>query len=257
MLGLIAFYSYACARGLRRAQTWLCAILLLACWTGSRTTGWSTLASVQWWPLAVIGMIQLWWSLARRSSWHCFLAATLFTTAAVTAMWHTPNWVAAVIVGFHVVLMAALLAGVFFPDRHAVKLRLLAAVLTVCAGFAAFPVGESLGVSEIMRINYVSALVVGACQCRRAWREPWWLAAAGCNLLAELVMAGSLWGGYVYRALGPGCYALLLGILFFVIAGLISAQKCGWLKTIWEWLASQCVMRPRGERRVVARKPGG
>ena len=234
-IGLLVFYVFCLARGLRGAESWLCAALVPAMFIDRYTYGPATLAAVQWWPLVVIGGIQLLRAIERRESLRCFAAIVTLSLAVSIAFWDGPLRLAVIIAAYHLVCLAALLISFEFNDGWGKELRLVAAVMIGLAGILAVVAANTTIVPNLACMTYIAAMAIVTMQLWRRWRELCWLVVTGSNLIILVLACLSVSGETLHSIVGsPGFYPLLWGILFFIVAGLISAQKCGLLKHIWE-----------------------
>ena len=234
MVALVVYYIVAFSRGIRRSENWLCVVLLLACFVDRRTVGLTTITSVQWWPLLVIGTIQLVRSIEVRSSLRCFLAATCVIVALAIVLRGTIGTTGTVAIAYHLIFFSALAVGAVFEDRYTGLLRLFAATMILASSLGVALVGSYLHIPEVLRIGYSLIVAVACLELWRTWQEYRWLAATAINVAAVLIVGLNYSGEALYHVVGPqGFYSLLFGAVFFIVAGLISAQKCGMLQKLW------------------------
>ncbi len=256
MIGVSGFYLFAYLRGIRRAEVFLCGMLVIASFVGPRTFGWSTMGPFQSWPLAVAGLIQLVRAIRSGRSLAWFAAVACFACAAVCLAWDGGLRIFVLAAAYHGVMFAAIVISVLCPDRHSKLLRRLAVVLLAAAGLSAAVLGGQLGTLLGARFLYLGVMTCIGYLSFRAWNERWWLAAAGVNLFAAVGLAMTSSSEPLVRAVGPRAYyCLLTGLAFFVIAALISAQKCGVLLRVWRRLLDLREQSPAGPSPLPISKP--
>lgn len=234
-IGLLVFYVYCLARGLRGAESWLCTALVPAMFIDHHTFGLATLAPLQWWPLAVIGGVQLARALERREPRRCFWSIVLLSVALTISFWNTP-WQAPVVVAmYHIVLIAALLISCVANKLAGEELRVIAALLIGLPGLNVLIGSPFFTVPPLAYASYIAVLIVVTFTFWKGWAEIWWLAASAWNAIALVVVCIGMSRDSLQELVNSrGFYPLAFGLLFFLVAGLISAQKCGMLKPIWD-----------------------
>lgn len=232
LMGLLAFYGYAWVRGLRRAETGFIAILLLAVFVGPNSFGARTfrpsLDDAQAWPLASLGVLQLYLAIARRSSRQALVGALSLSLAAGLLIAETKLAGFKASVTFHLMLASMLIIATVFRDDFAKQLKHIAAggIGTACVvatlagprfGLPVESVGGYVGGMTVLTFAYGLQL--------RAWP---FIAIGLLNCAGGLASIG-LWIVRLIRDLSipDGVKPLLWALACFSIAVFISALKGG------------------------------
>lgn len=226
MFGLLAFYVYAWRRGAAAAELGVTAMLALACFVGLDTVDGRTLTPAAPWPLAALAAMQLFAAATRRSPARWFAAAVCGAGALSAA---GPGSILSAYGGaipLHLVLLAALLIGIFGRDAFALVLRKTCAIVLPLLGMATIVAPAFANIPDAARLAYMLVITAATCAAWFVLRDPWYLAAFGANVLSTggtmMWILHDLWGRSVAAR---GFLPLTWGLVCFVIAVLISVLK--------------------------------
>jgi hypothetical protein len=224
---LLAFYSWAWARGVQGAgRDGLVAALLLSI-VDSWTIGLQTLTEPRAWPFAVTGVLALVQGIRLRSSGICLGAGVL---VAFPLWWwlpqtHLSEWQAPIC--FHFLWLTALVLGLTFRDVWAWWLRGAAAALFPLATLLAITGGSS-DFSEPLRLSYV-VLLAGFCLVvSRRFRS--FLYGFGGMLGVLMYAVGVIGFRLAVEAFGRAAMtAFVWSLGTLLVAFLISVRKARWV----------------------------
>jgi hypothetical protein len=231
LLLAIAFYGFAAWRHVRYSGAALTAAVVLLAYVAPTTLDFDHLAAPRALPLAMIGGLHLVVGLWHRLSWRVLLGSYLLLAALTVALERT--WFTAAHGALPVNLLLVILLGVglWFDDwlsRTARHFGALLALALVC--IVACASRDWLGDFDVwIRILY--PLLVAGVLASYGWLlgDRWCLISAAASLAVSIVV----FAGRGYELLRPylaGLDQLSLGVLFFVLAALISLSKAGWLR---------------------------
>jgi hypothetical protein len=244
LLGLVAFYGYCWFRRLMGAELGLVAILALMTFVDRQAVGLETLSTLKWWPLAVIGGIQLVLAARGRGSVRAAASCFCLVGASAIALRGTQYMALGGVFPFHVLMASVLVIGWVFRDRFAAFLRKAAialAAFAVTVAIASFWFAE---IPEPARLGYLLAMTIVAAIYWWLVTEKWWLYTALANAGAT-IFAG-LWVSceVLDSQLGPDSLTpFALGAASFVIATAISAIKGGLAKHLQNRLTACRVLQ--------------
>jgi hypothetical protein len=181
-----------------------------------------------------VAALQAWPALKRRSAGRSMLAACCVVAAATLDLKGT--WFTAYrgFVPIHLLLVYVLFVGAAFRGRLATFLQHLGAGLILALGVAAMAIDPHLlgDPPTILLILYPALAVGAAFAYGRLVGNRWYYASAAGILLGWPVLVG--WKGYRrLRRILPGLAYVAWGLVFFLIAMLISLTKAGLLN---RWL---------------------
>lgn len=180
-MGLAVFYAYAWVRGMNVAEFGLIPILALLSVVSRQAVDWQTLIGLHWWPLAMIGGLQLVLSIKCRSSIRCTASSVCLVAALTIALRDTSFVAIGGAIPFHIFLATLLLIGLAYDDRFAVALRKVGVVLVVCALCTVITPLDAYGISELGRLLYAAAATVVVWAYWWLVRDKWWFWAALAN----------------------------------------------------------------------------
>ncbi|MGE5194973.1 MAG: hypothetical protein ACM3U2_20975, partial [Deltaproteobacteria bacterium] len=202
---------------------------LLASVVDRQTVDFKIMTYAQWWPLAVLGALQLGLGLARSSSLRTFGGALCAVASSSLALRETVYMAHAGVIPVHLALLAALAIGLTFHDRFALILRRIGAVALPLFGVIAAGWQGAVTVSPALRLGYILALTLVTFGYWVLIRDRWYLIAGGVSS-ASLVLASvySLQGVWTRSVGARGFQPLVWGGLCFALAALISATKGSW-----------------------------
>jgi hypothetical protein len=230
LLLAIGFYIFAVLRRVRYADAALTAAVVLLAFVAPTTLDLDHLAAPRPLPLALIGGVHLMAGLWQRLSWRVLLGNCLLLAALTLAFQRT--WFTAVHGALPVnLLLANLLAvGIWFDDwfsRIARRAGMLLALALVC--LVTIANRAWLGDFVVWIRAFYPLLLAGVL----AWYG-WRLRDRLCVIFAlvSLMISIAVFAVRGYEQLRPylvGLDQLSLGVLFFVLAALISLSKAGWL----------------------------
>lgn len=233
MLGLVVFYAYAWWRKLPAAEFGLMAMLALTGCVSRATIGWSTLAPIQWWPLAAIGLVQMGMVLRCRSSLRGMVACICLVAASAVALRGTPYLVMNGVIPVHLLLACVLSIGLVCGDRFAQVIRRFGALLVGIATLVAVTPLAAMAVPDIMRLVYAVILASVAIGYWYLVRDRWWLYGSLLDACGAAYFA--VWWSYwqLEASVGPDVVVpLACGAACFLIAASISAAKAGFWKRL-------------------------
>ncbi|MBI2478529.1 MAG: hypothetical protein HYV60_07780 [Planctomycetia bacterium] len=236
LLGVSLFYAYLWGRGIKEAEFACMTALLLATNVGRQTISFDSVVATQWWPLAVIGIVQAIRTVLLKSSLRltisggCLIAAL---TSLAQGTWFTSHHG---VIPFHLTVAFVLLAGFTFADPFAQFLRRVSALALVVPAVIVALAGDRIGVSDMVRVVYVVCLMGVTLGCWLATRDRVWQLAMVMNA-ASVAVALAVWlHTGVQHVIPPRALAALVGgILCFLIATLISAFKGGFAEQLRRW----------------------
>ncbi len=225
VLGLALFYAYGWLRGMRGSESGLIAALLVACVVDRRTIDLRSLTFAHWWPLVVLGALQLGLGFRRKSSPRVFAGVLCCVASSSFALRETAYMAHAGVIPVHLTLLATLAIGLAFRDRFALILRRCGAATLplLCLAAAGWP---GATISPALRLGYILALTLLTFGYWRLIRDRWFLIAGGVSS-ASLVLASlsSLQGAWTRSVGARGFQPLVWGGACFALAALISAVK--------------------------------
>lgn len=240
LLGLIVLFAFAWERGTPLAEAGCSALLLAATVVGPTTFDSMTLTPLNWLPLLVLGGVQLVEGVKRRSSLRLSVATVSLAASTVLGIRELPlpaviaNYAAPVVA--HVAVVALGVIGATLHDWMARLLRKVVCVGMALGVMAVVYAPRLIDLPEDSKLGYVTAITLLAVQYWSIVRERWSLAAAVVNV-GTLVTAQSWWlSGVLLHQLGPeGFVTLLVGVVCFAVAAMISAVKAGALPHLRRW----------------------
>ena len=237
---VMAFYAYTWKRRVPGSETAFHLALLALCFVGQGTTGSSAIAVNTGWPLVLFGTIQLVQYLRQRNSLRLFAAIAATVLLFAVGLWQPQYTFQIVVLAYHLLMATAFAVGYCCEDQYARGLRALAGGMTLLATGIAFassmgPYDEAAwqsvpAVPMALRTGYVLVLALVTLECWQVLKDRFWLLAsllhAGVGVYFAILMTGEA----AYEVIGPrGFLPLVGGLACFLVAGLISAQKCGLL----------------------------
>ncbi|HEV3163352.1 MAG TPA: hypothetical protein VGZ22_04885 [Isosphaeraceae bacterium] len=246
LVAVAAFNVYAIARRVPNAAEALTAALAALVVVGPSTLGPGTLIAPRAAMLVAIGLIQFGFWLESRASWRVLVACGCWAAAAMTALGDVTilTGQARVIIAFHAALCVVLLVGALCDDVFGRFLRHAGAVLIAYAGVSAVvdPSWVAVVLPGGMVPMYPLLLALTALGYANLIGHRPSLCTSALCLAAWMV--GQAWKDYVsLRRLVTGLDEIVLGLLFFAVAALISLAKSGLLT---KWLAKmQATNLPR------------
>ena len=244
LLGLAAFYGYCWFRRLMGAELGLVAMLALMTFVDRQAVGLETLNTLEWWPLATIGGLQLVLANDRCSSLRCAAASFCLVGAAAIALRGTQFMVLGGVLPFHLLMASVLLIGWMFRDRFAAFLRKAGIALVALAVTAAVASIWLVDIVQPARLGYLLTMTNVAAIYWWLVTDRWWLYTALSNATATTFVG--LWASYeaLDTQLGPDASVpLALGAGSFMVAAAISAMKSGLVKRLQDWLTACRVLQ--------------
>ena len=237
LLCALALYVYAAARGVSRARRWVVASLLALTVTGPYTAGLASLTPIQSWPLAVV-LALLVAEAVRTGTSRAAMAASL---AGVALLWSATRsaWFVAYAYALpaHLMLVAALVAGAWYTDAYAGKLRLWCAYAFGLLPIVAIAYGRGGDHAVPLPLLLTYLLAVAA-----ATTVGWLYTGALSHLVSVCVQVGwaAGWGTWALfellasPAAPRGAAYMVAGACLFVVAVAISTAKGGGLTRLRE-----------------------
>jgi hypothetical protein len=232
------YYLYAALRRVEHALEALTLVLVSLAVVGPDTLTTGHLVAPRALPMLAAAALQLALGFRRSNSWRCLLGfAGLVLVAALLLPDVTGDGLLRKEVLFHLALLAVLIVGAVFEDMTGRALRLVAGILVVLACLAAMfdPLGLTANLPPWLVLAYppAMAILLGV--------YGWLLKHRPSQVLALLALAGWLvqvgWNGYLgLRAVVPGLDHILLSLVLFALAVLVSLAKSGHLSM---WLAAR------------------
>jgi hypothetical protein len=236
-----AFYGLAAARRVAHAFDAACASVAALAVVGPTTFDLHTLVFPHRLPLLAVAVLQLAVGLRRASAGRCLLAACCLVAAASVQFQGTWFTAHRGLIPIHLLLAGVLLVAAVFRDRVAVFLQYLGAAALLAAGVASVAVDpQVLGNPPPLLLDvYPAAVIATAIVYGWLVGNRWYFASAGGVLAGWVALTG--WQGYrrVRRAM-PGLDYVAWGLVFFLVALLISLTKAGLGRRWWS--------RPQKER---------
>lgn len=235
LLGVAVFHLILIARG-ERSAPWAFMITLAGfAIIGPATLDRSSLIAPRGAPLALAGLVPLAIGARRRETGTCFAGVLCLAAGTAVRGWEADAF--ALATAAHVLVFGMLLLGIVGKDHFAAGLRKAGAWGLVVLGGLELLGGQS-GVagrwSSWVAMGPWVLAVIGFAYAR-VTRERAHDVAAGVNVLGWSLQ--QTWTGYArLRALMVGLDAIVLGLLFFVVAAAISLAKAGVLRDWWERL---------------------
>ena len=229
LLGLTAFYAIAWLRGIRLAENGFVAMCVAAMFVGPRSAGFSV-ETIQSWPLVVLGMWMLTWGLVRKSSYYSFLGGSSLAIAFGLNLPGTAleNWQTTTT--FHLILLIVLICGGLFQDEFSKKLRMLGAAVIPLLFFAALSTGTRFRLTIELMLLYGAVITGVAFACWGLMKERLFLYSGAANCSTATMYGSWSFYGWLQQLASPdGVRALVLGMVCFALALLISAAKGGLL----------------------------
>ena len=241
-IAITIFYGLAFVRRVPSAEPFFMVAALALTRLGPNTIDIMTIAPLQWWPAAVLAVIQLCIGLLRRESLRVFIAS-LCCLAALQIRFDQVQLESNYRIAFDCLFVTAsvLLTGALFRDEFAWLLRLVGVPLLIAMTVvgclmirldeAKFPIWTIplLMVVSIATSSLYAAIV----------RMPIYHIASLTSLFVGTIFSVELMASYLIRE-SPwyGTRSFLTGIASFAVAFLISACKAGWLKNVYRWIRS-------------------
>jgi hypothetical protein len=253
LLAVAGFYAYARLRRVSRAIDGLGVSLAALTVVGPETLGFSSLSAPRPWPLVALAVLQLAITARHKKAGRAVLAAGCVVAAVLVGPasdWPTTMKAA---LGLHMAVFAAFLIGARFDDSTATLLRGVGAVMlfVMSAAVATEDVVGLLVAPRALFLGYpliTAAVALGYGRLRKSRLHLY----NGEAILAVWGLANG-WRGYLLlRPRVSGLDAIALGLLFFLVAMLISARKAGVLR---RWLAIVVRLLALGETRKLAPEP--
>ena len=232
LLGLLAFYSYAVLRGVRRAEMGLVACLLLAVAIEPDSFGVReyrfSFESLQSWPLLVIGVVELFIGGIQRRSQPALIGATSLSLAVGLLVGESASLVFKATLMYHLVVLSMVVIGLTFRDELASRVRKASAAVLVLSVLVVVVTGLRHSVHGLPLVSYVVLMSAIAAVCWVIARERHFLIAAVMNLstgLCGAIVFG--WRLLQQISIPPGVRPLFWAVLCFSVGVLISALKGG------------------------------
>ena len=230
LLAALSYYAYALARGERRAEWGVAAVLFVLAVAGEKTTGLWTLTAPRALPLAALAAFAGVTGALRRSSWRWALSVVA-SAAALSILFGDTRFVAARgAVPVHLALFGLLAVGALCRDRFARFLQ--------DAGAPAMAVlfASALFLGGRIAPDAPGAFVAAYCAAMMAATAVYWWMVRNRRYVWALALqatAGTVYGCVSGAALlgsptGPrGLAPILLGALSFAVAVGVSSVKGG------------------------------
>lgn len=242
--GLVAFYGYCWLRRLTGAELGLAAMLALMVFVDRRAVGLAAASELSWWPLAMMGGLQLVLGVRRLNSPRCMASCFCLVVASAIAFHDTQFMALGGVFPFHLLMAGVLVIGWVFGDGFAAFLRK--------AGIAFIAFAVTMAIASIWLVEFPEPACLGyllamSTVAAAYWwlvMEKWWLFAAMANAGATLFVG--LWACYgaLDSQLGPDSLTpLALGAASFVVATAISAMKGGLVKRLQNRLTACRVLQ--------------
>jgi hypothetical protein len=232
ILAAVGFQFYALARGAREAVETLTVAFVAVALVGPNTAGLGTLHGPNALPLLAAGVLQLALWIRARTSPRALAACGSLAIAAQSVFRGyvaVPSSVRG-LVAFHLALLAVLLIGAMCDDRFARFLRRLGALAIMIAGLVALmaPARLLTGVPPGLVSAYPLLLALVALEFGYSTGHQLFFVAAAANV-SEWSLVTLSQGYWALRGVLAGLDAIALGLVFFVVAALISLGKAGLL----------------------------
>lgn len=228
VIGTTVFYAYLRERGIKSAEVGMLSSLAAATFVGPTTLGINSLTEPQWWPLALIGCVQLHKAITLRSSLRCSVAMCSFI-AALACGFHR-SWLMDYygVIPLHLAMISSFVIAATFQDRFAVLLRQVNPLVTIVAAAGLACGGQSVGLPTAFTLAYAIALTLLAAGYWQVTKRELWKAAMLANI-ASVVVSAIMWMHTGLAVVVPprAVTALSWGAISFCIAALISAVKGG------------------------------
>lgn len=227
LVAAAVFYTYAAIRQAPFAVEALTVSLTLATFLNPRALDGAILAGPQPAPMLVASILLVGLGAWRRGSWRCFAGACGLAVAfglliADDSALFPYRWP----IAFHILLFAMLLIGWLFDDDVGKALRTAAPcmVLLVCVALFVLPMRPLADLPAwAPRVYPIGMAVIIAAYGYLLWHPPS-MVIAGFVLLTWSAASG--WHIYRWlRSLVPGLDYLVLSVLVFVLAILVSLGK--------------------------------
>jgi hypothetical protein len=239
LVAVAGYYLYAFLRKVPKAPELLCTALFALAVVGPATTGRGTLEAPHPLPIFAISVLQLGLWVAQRASWRALVGLGCLATSvtvAVPGWWSLPIGSQEVI-AFHVGLAVVLAVGTFCDDLLGRALQTLGAILIMFAGLAAV-VGPQRGAAglppELVNVYPVVMALFAFGYARLSGHQLFVHAALACLGAWTIARAGQAYAAVKRNVVGLD--AIALGLVFFVLAALISLGKAGLLG---RWLSKR------------------
>jgi hypothetical protein len=233
-VAIAVFYGYSILRRVPRAADFLSAWLLLFCVVGRPTTDPATITEPMGMPFLLAAVIQVGLAIRRRDPLRGLLAAGCVMIGAAIGFRESLLTAHGGLVLFHLLLAVVLLAGAIVRDLLGRIVQHTGAGLLAAAGTAAvFLPADALGAVASDWLDAILPLypfvaVAAALSYGYFVSNGWCYGSAALILGSRLSDAG--WHSYsLLRRTIEGLDYLFFGLLFFLLAMLISLSKAGLL----------------------------
>ncbi|HEY1784768.1 MAG TPA: hypothetical protein VGG30_04435 [Pirellulales bacterium] len=227
----IGFYGFAVLRRVRYAGAALTSAMLLLAVVAPTTLDFDHLAALRPLPLAVIGGAHLVVGLWQRLSWRVLLGNCLLLAALTVALQGTRFTAAHGAVPVNLLLANFLVVGFWFDDEVSRIVRRLGALLAVALVWVVISANHAwLGDFDVWIRAFYPLLLAGTVACYGWLLGDRWCQASALVSLGVSIVVFAARGYEQLRPLLIGLDQLSLGVLFFVLAALISLSKAGWLR---------------------------
>jgi len=239
IVGLALLYGRAWRKGVRYSQPGFYAMVFLAGSIGPQAFGsriWQLQTDLSYWPLLVLGVVQLIVAVRRRESMAAFIGMILLVCAANLSVRSHPDlstWRA--MISVHLAFASILIIGISFQDDFAEILRDICPPflsLTMLSGIVSL-IGRDLG---WIAIAYAAGFTALAVVLGRLLRNQAYLTIAvihGC--LGGIVGIGIGVFAFFRSHLPSGTKPLVLAVVSFATALLISMLKSGLSRRFRMW----------------------
>jgi hypothetical protein len=208
----------------------LCLALFSACGPATANLASASLTTPRAFPFILIAAVQFGTAIRQRSVVRCTISAVCVLAGVAISLQGAPSSRLAGLVLFHVALGIVLLVGTVLRDRFGTAVQYVGAALIALAGVASVVcrsgiLGDQPSASLQMFLGLYPLLAIATaaaygCMVRNRW---YFLSAAG---ILSSWLAAVTW--HAYRGLRQtmaGLDYLFFGVLFFLIAMLISLNK--------------------------------
>ena len=235
LLASCAFYGWAWWRGVALAEFGVLMVLVLLTVVHSETTNVRTLQAPVAWPLFVIAVIEVIIAHRTKLSVRALIGSVSLAVGVSFYLFQTEALTVRIAVLCMTSLAVLLWIGLHFQDRLAALCRRVGAILLVVTTIAGNIWSAELSQNESefsLRALAFTVTMIGL-----AWwyativRMPHYMLAGLCNL--GIGVKAAIW--YLLNwlrsvAAWQGITSFLLGLLWLLVAVLISSWKAGWLR---------------------------
>ncbi|SIO66367.1 hypothetical protein SAMN05444166_8056 [Singulisphaera sp. GP187] len=226
-IAALAFYGFAAVRAVPMAYSGVAASLAALVVIGPTTLDLHGLKTPAAWPLLAIALLEAGMAYRRRDSWRGLSAAACTVTAIALVL---PDGVpiARAYLVFQLALVAILALGAIFSDALARRLQQVGAGVLFLSGLAVI-LGDSrlfANPPQWLLDVYVPLVVAIAIGYGFTVGNRLFFVAAAALLVSWLTVVG--WRSYLLlRQFIAGLDFIVWGLVFFVLAALISLKKAG------------------------------